>query len=256
MKKNAGCILCADAKVLERVFAFAESVDLLRLSRTCRSIHDVYKDYAPRAFDINRRLARFFYDPIKFRSMQARGSTLISGSFALQFFDRSFYLDSDLDLYLHHGEAKAMGKFLVSEGYVFIPRRLDEPEFEEQEPVGNCRVGEPWEEAHGPDERVEQVSPARDYMRGVRRVYTFEKGDGDTGVKKVQLMVTWQMPMDVILNYHSSWSNHSFPFLRHSIILSTTHSMCHERDRLRLRVFRLPMGHVQRSGQSPIDCKA
>jgi hypothetical protein len=197
--------LFANVDILEHIFAFTEAVDLLRLSRTRRAVHNAYQVYSRRAFDVNRRLARFFRDPIEFRSRQARGGTLISGSFALQFFDRTLYPESDLDLYLHHGEAKEMGKFLAAEGYKYVPRRPGVPPFELQEPRGNSRVGEVWEEAHTLP--LAYTNPDGDYENvggGISRVYNFERDDGNAGMRKVQLLVAHHTPMNAILNFHSS----------------------------------------------------
>jgi hypothetical protein len=59
------------------------------------------KDYFARAFNIEKRLSRYFDDPKSFRKLQAETLTVISGSTALQFFQRNFYPESDLDLYVH-----------------------------------------------------------------------------------------------------------------------------------------------------------
>jgi hypothetical protein len=178
--------------ILEYIFTLTEAVGLLRLSCTCQRLHNAYRAYAQRAFSINKRLSRFFRDPVKFRTVQARGGTLISGSFALQFFDRSFYAESDLDLYLHPGEAKALGTFLVSEGYSFVPRPSQIRNPGDNEPWKNGQLREDWEEEGDYGDR-----------RRVRCVYTFVRSDGDEDIKKVQLVVAYHTPMDAVLGFHS-----------------------------------------------------
>jgi len=49
--------------------------------------------------------------------------TLISGSTALQFFDRTVYEDSDLDLFVEHASARPLTLWLESIGYKFIPNK-------------------------------------------------------------------------------------------------------------------------------------
>jgi len=49
--------------------------------------------------------------------------TLISGSTALQFFDRTVYEDSDLDLFVEHASARPITLWLESIGYMFIPSK-------------------------------------------------------------------------------------------------------------------------------------
>ena len=51
--------------------------------------------------------------------MMGETNALISGSFAIQFFERKFWPDSDLDMYVKEGEeSDALRRYLVmSEGY-------------------------------------------------------------------------------------------------------------------------------------------
>jgi hypothetical protein len=54
---------------------------------------------------------------------------LISGSFAIQFFDHVSWTESDLDIYVEGEEsAKAMGRYLVEqEKYKFVERTPNQP---------------------------------------------------------------------------------------------------------------------------------
>ncbi|PCH44988.1 hypothetical protein WOLCODRAFT_91093 [Wolfiporia cocos MD-104 SS10] len=84
--------------IYDRICERLTPVSLIRMRRVSRTTYQAVQDFSYRAFDVNRRLSRFFSDPFAFRSLQARTATLISGSFALQFFDRTFYPEADLDL--------------------------------------------------------------------------------------------------------------------------------------------------------------
>jgi hypothetical protein len=75
----------------------------MRMRLVSRAMHDNFKSYVRRTININRILKRFFPEPDVFRVLQRQTGTLISGSQALQFFDRTFYPESDLDLFLFPG---------------------------------------------------------------------------------------------------------------------------------------------------------
>ena len=104
----------------EIIFMCLTPLESLRLARTCQLARDAVHAFLKRTFDINRSLLRFFLDPISFRSMQARTGTLISGSFALQFFDRTFYPDSDLDLYLYDGKEQEVTVWMEQIGRAHV----------------------------------------------------------------------------------------------------------------------------------------
>lgn len=61
-------------------------------------------------------------DPQSFRSQMGRHNALVSGSVALQFFERVVWKESDIDIFIEQGEnAEAFGNYLIEqEGYKFI----------------------------------------------------------------------------------------------------------------------------------------
>ncbi|THH12762.1 hypothetical protein EUX98_g9790 [Antrodiella citrinella] len=117
--------------------------------------------------------------------MQLNTLTLISGSFALQFFAGILYPDSDLDLYVEHLFAQQVVDFLLTDGYRFQPtaaqlglqETLKVTQFASPEPYGTSDI------------------------EGIGGVLTFKKDNGQT----VQLIVTCQgkTAIEVILNFHS-----------------------------------------------------
>ena len=184
--------LLSNDLLFDRILDSASPGTLVRLSRTCRQAHDAIKPYIPRAFDIDRALRRFFDDPLAFRSLQAQTGTLISGSFALQFFARTFYCNSDLDLYCNYGDREEVGLWLLDEGYAFVPSPRQDPEF-----------------AVAVDQaRTVMNTSLYARLRGVSAIYTFTKESesvpGD--ILKVQIIVAHRSPMEIILNFHSSQS--------------------------------------------------
>ena len=107
--------------VHDNIFDFLTPLEILLFSRTCRPFYNIVCSYIKRVFNIDRILSRFFADPVAFRALQARTGTLISGSSALQFFARTFYPESDLDLYIHSNWLPDVVEWMVQEGYVFVP---------------------------------------------------------------------------------------------------------------------------------------
>lgn len=117
----------------------------------------------------------------------------MSGSTALQFFDRSFYPESDLDLYLPYEHKKTVGCWLLDLGYTFEPNSAQREDFLDA-----------VEQLKG---RIEDFADDCEYsdMQGVAAVYTFTKDDYWTGeTLRVQCIVAENAPIEVILRFHSS----------------------------------------------------
>lgn len=164
---------------------------IVNFSRTCRNAHSAVQSFIHRFYNINKHLTRYFPDPISFRCLQARTGTLISGSSALQFFERLHWDESDLDIYTYYESREEVGSWLLQQGYRFQPNSRQSIDF-------NDAVNE----AHLPEDVVE--SPYR-RMKGVSAVYTFLKHDETRAPRqlKVQIIVALRCPMDVILSFHS-----------------------------------------------------
>ncbi|OJT15482.1 hypothetical protein TRAPUB_7353 [Trametes pubescens] len=209
--------------IYEPIFDAVSAATLLRLARTCRAARAATAAYTRLAFNIDRLLARFFPSPPlppapaphahararAFRGMQARTGTLISGSSALQFFDRTVYPESDLDLYVHAKHRREVGRWLIEEGYAFAPTEHQDPRFE-------------VEIVHGMTTREDGIYS----MPGVAAILTFtkpvpravhrfveEESDEQLDVQleerephplKVQIIVAKNTPMEAILAFHST----------------------------------------------------
>ncbi|KAM5530056.1 hypothetical protein V8D89_016280 [Ganoderma adspersum] len=60
----------------------------------------------------------------------AQTHTVISGSFALQFLDATYYPNSDLDLYiLPNDTLLVLGAYLLCQGYIYIPKEWQQEDF-------------------------------------------------------------------------------------------------------------------------------
>ena len=118
---------------------------------------------------------------------------LISGSTALQFFDRTHYPDSDLDIYVEHGHVNCIAQWLESIGYAFVFRRRQDPELE----FALIEAPTTFHEGPGffPSEKVGY------FGRGVAGVFNFLKYHPE---RKIQLITSLHSPLEVILHFHSS----------------------------------------------------
>ncbi|KAI0684139.1 hypothetical protein BC835DRAFT_1293861 [Cytidiella melzeri] len=190
--KFAAKILTNDL-IYDLIFDNASPRSLLLLSRTCKTALTAVRDYLSRALNINKHLSRYFDDPLAFRCLQARTACLVSGSTALQFFNRVRYPESDLDVYVPLVHHKEVGRWLLEQGYIFQPNSAQDADFE----------------VAALDEREARETVGaypNDYaMKGVSAVFTFAKsssqGEHDL---QVQVIVASRSPMEVILYFHST----------------------------------------------------
>ncbi|THG92457.1 hypothetical protein EW026_g8454 [Hermanssonia centrifuga] len=174
--------------IFDLIFNVCSPATFLLFSRTCRIAYAAVHSYIKRAFNINRHLSQYFLDPLAFRSLQARTSTLVSGSSALQFFNRLTYDDSDLDIYVPLKSRQEVGRWILGQGYTFKPNSVQHKDLDVA-----------LEEVHN-DLNVYYT------LSGVSSVFTFKKrSEHDPGRElQVQVIVASQAPMEVILNFHSS----------------------------------------------------
>lgn len=169
--------------IYKRIFTICAPGTVVCVGKTCRAARASVLAYIAQAYQVERILSRFFNDPLEFRRLQARTFTLISGSSALQFFDRSFYPSSDLDLWVHQQHRNEVGNWLMNQGYVFIPD-------EGQACTFDMAV-------------LEQEVEDEDGDIKVYTVFTFTKpnmkGEEDL---KVEIVSATRTPMESILHFH------------------------------------------------------
>jgi hypothetical protein len=105
--------------VLDRICFYLPIGTIVALSRSCKRLSHLYRDLLRTQWNIDMKLSRFVGDSRKFRLQLREIEAVISGSFAVQFFDRTTYQDSDLDIYVKHGDhVKALADRLTAvEGY-------------------------------------------------------------------------------------------------------------------------------------------
>ena len=180
--------ILTDPSITTVLFDLCSVVMLVRLLKTSHRLRSAVKAYIARVFTVERVISRYFEDPSSFRSMQAHTATIISGSAALQFFDRSFYPSSDLDLYVPVLGARKLACFIVDNGYTFVPH------FGQKSLLRDA-----LEESAMPLWMEDQYSATR----GIAGVFGFTKiSNGDE--LTIQMIVAFNATLDIILHYHSS----------------------------------------------------
>ena len=105
--------------IASRIGDFLSITDIINVTRTCKFLSNLYRSLLPHKWDVDRALKPFVDDPKGFRSQLGRCDALVSGSFALQFFMRTLWPDSDLDIFVKHGSRSTdMERFVLDfEGY-------------------------------------------------------------------------------------------------------------------------------------------
>ncbi|TFK62301.1 hypothetical protein BDN72DRAFT_903337 [Pluteus cervinus] len=116
---DAGSYVLQD-KVLDDV----PGPDLVRMSTANTAYRSVVAAYVGRKFDLDTLLSRFFngVELSMLYLLQKHLGVVISGSVALQFFDRSTFEGSDLDLYVMKENSDALECWLQTIGYTIVEK--------------------------------------------------------------------------------------------------------------------------------------
>ncbi|KAF9474988.1 hypothetical protein BDN70DRAFT_884268 [Pholiota conissans] len=197
-----------DDLILDRLSA----AELFKYARTCKTNYKVVQDYIPRGFQLHKLLAPYFSPEqiMEFRRLQASTGMLISGSTALQFFDRVVYLESDLDLYVNHSSREEIGRWLTSIGYSFVPQRLNFVSHMGQDETLILATFddaiahlEPEPSTWDPWLGHEFLTQGGNKYIGAGCLFTFVKGIAPNE-RKIELITSMKSPLERILNFHST----------------------------------------------------
>lgn len=221
-------------RICDNILSRLYPTQLTRLSHINHVAYDTVQKF--RTNDINHRLTRFFEDPLSFRSLMAQTHTVISGSFALQFMDGSYYPNSDLDLYiLPNDTLLILGAYLLHQGYIYTPQEWQLEDFLEdaQHILATLDVIPDIEDNNKPDYR----------SKFIRTVYTFQHHVTDEDVRSVQVVIPRVSPLSCILAFHSSELITSGSTTFDTDI--AFNSLCHEYRHLQRRFLALSLRHVQ-----------
>jgi len=195
---------------------------MFRYSRTCKYFHYTVSSYLRRKHKLETVLGKYFTDDqiLHFRHLQATTGMIISGSTALQFFERVLYPDSDLDLYVEYRYMRLVALWLASIGYRYVPAR-NKVISEEQDDAGRVSATQPTLKealaAIAPPDIVypihgyESHPPPRIFFYGsgggyldATAILNFAKRDEFHEHSKIQLISASNSPVEMVLNFHSS----------------------------------------------------
>lgn len=99
--------------IFTRFCEILSNAEIIALTRTCKRLRHLYQDLLPSQWDVDRTLRRFVMNPQALRRQMGKHDALISGSIALQFFERVIWRESDLDIYVQEGpQAEAMAHYV------------------------------------------------------------------------------------------------------------------------------------------------
>ncbi|KAJ7575548.1 hypothetical protein C8J56DRAFT_1061447 [Mycena floridula] len=169
------------------LFSCLDVVDLIQFAKVNRRARDCVSGYRRAAHSIFKTLSPYFCNEEieQFRVLQSCTGTLISGSSALSFFNRTVYPGSDLDIYVEHRYSSDIALFLEALGYVFAPRPKQSRDLVEAIDYIGGRYTE---------------NPHKSYLgRGIADVYDFSRRGA-----KIQLITSVSCPLDIILRFHST----------------------------------------------------
>jgi hypothetical protein len=191
-----------------------------------RELNALIRDYERRSYKLEKFLSPYFSETQipQFRSLQLQTGMLISGSTALQFFLRTPWAGSDLDLYVECQYVPDVSHFLLDCGYTHEPYEGQIQNAFHQ----NIR------------------NPAYYSGRGIRTVFNFQKG----GVY-IQIIVASTSAMHSVLSFHSS---RCFISLRGKPILIpfiSDRNECHNTSPCNLPIPPRNLGPQERRYQQP-----
>ncbi|KAH8801866.1 hypothetical protein DL96DRAFT_1774284 [Flagelloscypha sp. PMI_526] len=185
-----------DTDVLGYICVFLTGLELCLLRRVCKASLTIVDQYQRRVFSVDRILTRFFtLEEIKeFRLIQVETDFVISGSAAVQFFERISYPDSDLDLYIEEGQMERLSLFMEKSGYAFknTPSQPDNI-------LTALQQQDIWATISGED--LDQYGWEGE---SAIAVFSFEKQLPSGQVRKVQAIVSTCEVIATVLAFHST----------------------------------------------------
>ena len=196
--------------------------------------------YQRGAFNIDRHLKWFIPHPTKFRNMQCKTGTIISGSNVVQFLDRTYYEGADLDIYVNPGHGREVGVHMIEQqGYRVVDRNADGGPVTLDTTASLRYVGIV---AKGADD---QALNSIYQQRSIHLVCYMEKANDAGQTLQVQIIVTADCVFHAIMNFHSStWQYEETVMFLHILC-----SMRHEYHHIRQGRVALSAGHIRQTDQ-------
>ncbi|PPQ74738.1 hypothetical protein CVT26_005070 [Gymnopilus dilepis] len=179
--------------ILLELFDVVDVVTLIALSKTSKALRRLFICYAQARWDPAKRYRSWFSDVLEFRRVLKRSGAVVSGSFALQYFDRTFYAESDMDLFVRIGGVGPLCDFVRSQGYGSVGYNLD---YDECAAEGGAHI-------------IKAALNITSYEDPLLGVYTFKKfvawPSGRVDMLQIQVVVVDTEPVEHILfDFHST----------------------------------------------------
>lgn len=103
----------AQYPIFARICELIPVDSILALNQTCKSLSNLYKRIQPTQWNIDRRLGEYFRQPTRVRSLMGECDALISGRFAVEFFERTKFPERVLEIYVEACKAEIFATYLV-----------------------------------------------------------------------------------------------------------------------------------------------
>ncbi|KAI0070001.1 hypothetical protein K474DRAFT_1568082, partial [Panus rudis PR-1116 ss-1] len=186
--------------VIDQIFQLLPPDTILHLQLLSKTVQHVVLDYIQRAWDLGSLLQPFFSNVVSFRRILHETQAVVSGSQPIQFFSRSHYDDSDLDIYVQIEGALALGQWLQRHHYMYRPHDSSSLTF--YEAFLRMAVARSKPTFLTAQEGYDDVP--------ITAVFNFHKTQ--TGSERhrsqlVQIIVVSEPPLQCILQFHSSTSH-------------------------------------------------
>ncbi|KAJ3494879.1 hypothetical protein NLJ89_g10719 [Agrocybe chaxingu] len=110
-------LLSLQDHVVHHLFSFFTVDTVLILSKVSHVVQEVCRSYTCEAWNIYGLSHEWFPDPIGFQAAMHVSNAVISGSLALQYFNRERYPGCDMDVYLRVAGADLLGRWFKGQGY-------------------------------------------------------------------------------------------------------------------------------------------
>ncbi|KAH8801880.1 hypothetical protein DL96DRAFT_1475902 [Flagelloscypha sp. PMI_526] len=182
--------------VLGCICAFLTGLELILLRRVCKSSLTFVDEYMHRVLTVDRIFSPFFTSQqiVELRRIQAVTNFVVSGSAAVQFFERVGYPNSDLDLYVEERHRSGLTLFIEQSGYEFknIPSKSTCISTISL-PQSNCKkINDEEQNVNSWDGRNAAVA------------LSFEKKSSFSQPRKIQVIASANNVVTNILSFHSS----------------------------------------------------
>ncbi|KDR81138.1 hypothetical protein GALMADRAFT_136184 [Galerina marginata CBS 339.88] len=180
-----------------RLFSFFDSDTIVLVGKVCVRLRAVYRWVCNQVWNPNRIYENWFAKSSKqFRYQLHHTGAVVSGSVALQFFDRVHYPDSDMDVFVRVAGAEQICHWIHRQGYRYGYELTDTYYAEGID-----------SELKGAHEKC--VTNSSSFENAVLAVHNFTKlvawKDGSVNLMTVQVVVVDVDPIEhVLFDFHSS----------------------------------------------------